>query len=71
MSDLMDAISDLSTRIDKRFDTVEGKFDKLDERTRKVERDITKVKTIGSGVAALLAFAGWPNVKLWLISLTK
>jgi hypothetical protein len=68
---IIKAIDDLQERIDKRFDTVDSKFDGLDARTRAVERDITRVKSVGSVVSLALTVVGWDHIKPWLTSLTK
>jgi hypothetical protein len=68
---ILQAIADLSDRVEGRFDRVDDKFDALDDRTRKVEVDLTKIKTAGGIVATVLMFLGWEHVKPWLTALMK
>lgn len=68
---VLQAISDLTERMDSRFDRVDDKFDAFDERMRKAESDITTIKTVHGVTATLLAFVGWSQVKPWLMSLMK
>lgn len=68
---ILSAISDLSSRMEHRFDKVDEKFISLEDRTLKAERDIIKVKTVSGIAAGFLGFVGWDHIKLWLTALTK
>lgn len=65
------AISELTQRVDSRFDRMDERFDHINGRVRKSEQEITKIKTAGSVVAAALTFIGWEHIKPWLTALTR
>jgi len=72
---ILQAISDLSDRMETRFNSVDTKvdtkFDALDARIQKAERDIIRVKTVGGLVSMVATFVGWDHIKPWLTSLTR
>jgi hypothetical protein len=72
---LLRQLEGFELRVNARFDKVEVKFDALDARTDKVERDLLIGKTASAVVTTLASVVGaafnWDHVKPWLISLMR
>lgn len=64
-------IEALRARMEERFDLIDTKFDKFNERVGEAEDDLTRIKTAGVGVAGVLTFLGWDHIKPWILLLTK
>jgi len=78
MSDQKDAlialVSGLRDQMNQRFDSVDNAIAEvktLEPRVRALERDATRMKTIGTAFTAVLTFVGWEHFKAAWIALTK
>lgn len=68
-NDIYRAIGRLEGKLDSLLaasDFRDGRYDKMDERTTKLETHKSVSHGLHVGVISIATFLGWPTVKIWL-----